>query len=275
VLADGKTVRFLFLPPEDDPDTFVRARGKAAFLEALAQAKPLSQILVGEVASKVDMGTEEGRARFVAELKPHLARIEAPALGAMLRRRVAEMAGLAPADLGLPTPARQSARAEYSPPPTRSPRRAATPESQLLERVLRQPDLAATLDPDLVGSDSADGEALHALITFARESGAGLTLGQVSARFEGSDHGPAIEAALGRGRVLDEMEGAELDLASELAGLQDRLAEARSDRRKAELEARWAAGTLTAEERVEWASLQARQAAAKGVPAGLETPPKR
>jgi len=126
-----------------------------------------------------------------------------------------------------------------------------------------------------VGSDSADGEALHALITFARESGAGLTLGQVSARFEGSDHAPAIEAALGRGRVLDEMEGADLDLASELAGLQDRQADARSDRRKAELEARWAAGTLTAEERAEWASLQARQAAAKGAPTGLESPPKR
>jgi hypothetical protein len=71
------------------------------------------------------------------------------------------------------------------------------------------------------------------------------------------------------------MEGADLDLASELAGLQDRQADARSERRKAELEARWAAGTLTPEERAEWVSLQARQAAAKGAHSGLETPPKR
>ncbi len=275
VLADGKTVRFLFLPAEDDPDTFVRRRGKEGFVEALSQAKPLSQFLVGEVAGRVDMGTEEGRARFVAELKPHLARIEAPALGAMLRRRVAEMAGLAPADLGLPSPARESPHGPYAPPPVRSPRRTATVESQLLERVLRRPDLAATLDPDLVGTDSADGEALQALISFARESAAGLTLGQVSARFEGSDHYPAIESALGRGRVLDEMEGADLDLASELDGLQERLAHARSDRRKAELEGRWAAGLLTAEERAEWTSLQARQSAAKGAGPGVDSGPKR
>ncbi len=274
VLADGKSVRFLFLPAEDDPDTFVRARGKEAFLEALAQAKPLSQFLVAEVASKVDMGTEEGRARFVAELRPHLARIEAPALGAMLRRRVAEMAGLSPADLGLSAPVREPSRGGYSPPPTRSPRRAATVESQLLERVLRRPDLAATLDPDLVGTDSADGEALQALISFARESGQGLTLGQVSARFEGSDHAPAIEAALGRGRVLDEMEGADLDLASELAGLQERVVLQRVTARKTELEARGLA-SLTPEERQEWAELQARQAAAKGVGPGLDSAPKR
>jgi hypothetical protein len=37
----------------------------------------------------------------------------------------------------------------------------------------------------------------------------------------------------------------------------------------------WAAGTLTAGEREEWASLQARQAAAKGAPSALESPPKR
>jgi DNA primase len=274
VLADGKSVRFLFLPPEDDPDTFVRRLGKDAFLEALSQAKPLSQFLVAEVASKVDMATEEGRARFVAELKPHLARIEAPALGAMLRRRVAEMAGVSAADLGLAAPAREPARRGFAPPPTRSPRRAATVESQLLERVLRRPDLAATLDPGLIGSDSADGEALQALIAFARQSGEGLTLGRVSARFEGSDHAPAIEAALDRARVLDELEGADLDLAAELAGLQERVSLQRVTARKAELEARGLAA-LSPEELREWTDLQARQSAAKGATPGLETPVKR
>src|SRR3954468_11690868 len=40
VLADGKLVSFLFLPTEDDPDTFVRREGKEAFLKAVAAAKP-------------------------------------------------------------------------------------------------------------------------------------------------------------------------------------------------------------------------------------------
>src|SRR5690349_16479774 len=67
VLADGKVVSFLFLPPEDDPDSFVRREGKAAFAAAVAAAKPLSQFLFGELAARVDMATEEGRARFLAQ----------------------------------------------------------------------------------------------------------------------------------------------------------------------------------------------------------------
>ncbi|MDQ3027202.1 MAG: DNA primase, partial [Pseudomonadota bacterium] len=53
VLADGKVVSFLFLPPEDDPDTYVRREGKEGFLQAVAAAKPLSQFLLAELASKV------------------------------------------------------------------------------------------------------------------------------------------------------------------------------------------------------------------------------
>ncbi len=65
VLADGKVVSFLFLPAEDDPDTYVRRLGKAAFEKAVEEAKPLSQFLFAELASHVDMATEEGRARFL------------------------------------------------------------------------------------------------------------------------------------------------------------------------------------------------------------------
>src|SRR4029079_3466699 len=39
VLADGKVVSFLFLPPEDDPDTFVRRQGKPALVKALPRDK--------------------------------------------------------------------------------------------------------------------------------------------------------------------------------------------------------------------------------------------
>ena len=52
VLADGKNARFLFLPDGEDPDDFVRKRGKAAFEAALAQALPLSEFLLRELASQ-------------------------------------------------------------------------------------------------------------------------------------------------------------------------------------------------------------------------------
>ncbi len=106
VLADGKSVAFLFLPAEDDPDTYVRRLGKEAFMKALAEARPLSQFLLAELAANTDMGSEEGRARFLARARPLVTQIEAPALGAMIRKRLAAMAGLDPGELPgyLPSP---------------------------------------------------------------------------------------------------------------------------------------------------------------------------
>jgi len=269
VLADGKRIAFLFLPAEDDPDTFVRREGREAFEKALGEAKPLSQFLVSELASRTDMASAEGRARFVAEAKPLLAQIVAPALGTLLRRQVAERAGLDPADLGpAPAAAGPVSTPRRGAPPPRVPRRTVSAEAQLLERLLRRPDLAGSVDPDLASPDTPEGAALQALVLFARESGAGITLGQVTAHFEGGDHGAVVEAALAGGRILDGPEGADIDIAAELAGLVERLHLRRDERRKAELEARALGEGLTPAEREEWANLQARLAAAKGASPG-------
>jgi DNA primase len=274
VLADGKSVAFLFLPAEDDPDTYVRRLGKEAFMKALAEARPLSQFLLAELAANTDMGSEEGRARFLARARPLVTQIEAPALGAMIRKRLAAMAGLDPGELPDYLPPREQARTRAAP-AARTVRRAHTLEAQILQRVLRQPDLARAVDPDLVSEAAAEGRALHAIVAFAREGDAGLTLGQLVAHFDGSEHQPAIESALTGGSVLDEVTEADLDLGAELAGLQDKLGMQRSERRKAELETRALAGGLADAERVELARLNAQLATAKGVNLDLEIPPKQ
>jgi DNA primase len=273
VLSDGKSVAFLFLPPEDDPDTYVRRLGKEAFLQALAEAKPLSQFLVSEIVSKVDMRSEEGRARLLAQAKPLVSQIEAPALGAMIRKRLADLAGVDPGQLPGYLPTQAPGRPRAAPAP-RVVRRALSLEAQILQRVMRKPVLAAGVDPDLLSEATPEGRALHALLAFAREGDPGLTLGQVMAHFDGSEHAAALDAALGSGSILDEVAEADMDLAAELAGLQDKLALQRSERRKAELEARGLDGALTRDEQDELAGLKARQAAARGVNSGLEKPPK-
>jgi DNA primase len=273
VLADGKAVNFLFLPPEDDPDTFVRRLGKEAFLEALAKARPLSQFLLAEIAANVDMASEEGRARFLARARPLVSQIVAPALGAMIRKRLADMAGLEPGELPGYLPALQ-AGAPRPAPPRRAERPVSSIEAQVLQRVLRRPALASTIDPDLVSDSFAEGRALHAVIAFSRESDASLTLGQVLAHLEGSEHMAALEAALVGGRMFDEMPEADLDLGAELAGLQERLGLRRWERRKSELEQQSFAGGLSEAERAELDGLRARLAAAKGAETGLELPPR-
>ena len=66
-LADHKTVRFLFLPAEHDPDSYVREFGHAAFEAKLDESEPLSAYLLRELKGRVDLGSLEGRSKLLAE----------------------------------------------------------------------------------------------------------------------------------------------------------------------------------------------------------------
>lgn len=68
--TDLRSVRFLFLPPEHDPDSFVRSEGVPAFERAVAQAVPLSRQMVDVAREGCDLGTPEGRARFLSQARP-------------------------------------------------------------------------------------------------------------------------------------------------------------------------------------------------------------
>jgi DNA primase len=260
VLADGKVVSFLFLPPEDDPDTYVRRLGKAGFMTALGEAKPLSQFLFAELASQVDMATDEGRARFLAQARPLVAAIEAPALAAMLRRRLGELARLAPEEIDRLIPAKGVER--RSTPPPRAPRKGpARPEARLLAMVLHQLELASAVPLEVVSAAGPEVAALRALVTFMQDH-PGLNLGQVSAYFEGSEHQPAMTEAL-QDPLLNQPESPHLDLAAEVTGLVDKLRRDSMDRRRTELMGLVQAGTATSDERAEFDRLLATLATAK------------
>ncbi|UCD67326.1 MAG: DNA primase [Betaproteobacteria bacterium] len=98
-LMDGRRIAFLFLPEGEDPDSFVRAQGKDAFEALLAKAQPLSEFMIHELAARVDMGSAEGRAKFLQDAKPLLVEIKAPMLSLVLRKRVAELGGVSQAEL--------------------------------------------------------------------------------------------------------------------------------------------------------------------------------
>ncbi len=74
VLADGKNARFLFLPDGEDPDDYVRKRGKEAFETLVDAAMPLSDFLLTELAQRHPPRSAEGRAALVNAAKPLLAR---------------------------------------------------------------------------------------------------------------------------------------------------------------------------------------------------------
>ena len=68
--TDVRSIKFLFLPQEHDPDSFIRTHGNAAFAEYIAQATPLSRFLVEAASEGCDLQTAEGRAHMAANAKP-------------------------------------------------------------------------------------------------------------------------------------------------------------------------------------------------------------
>ena len=68
--SDTRTIRFLFLPPEHDPDSYVREHGAEAFEGCIAQAVPLSRQLALAASEGCDLATAEGRAHMLANAGP-------------------------------------------------------------------------------------------------------------------------------------------------------------------------------------------------------------
>ncbi len=72
-LGDERSVKFLFLPPEHDPDTFVRTFGADAFEREVGRAQPLSVFLLDTLADGLALGTAEGRAQAISRARPLIA----------------------------------------------------------------------------------------------------------------------------------------------------------------------------------------------------------
>lgn len=98
-LRDDISVRFLFLPPEHDPDSYIQAFGQEAFRATVSEAAPLSRFLLDELASRHQMNEAEGRAACVHEAKPLLAQLPQGALRLQIEREFARLVRLTPEEL--------------------------------------------------------------------------------------------------------------------------------------------------------------------------------
>jgi DNA primase len=75
LINDGTTLKFIFLPDGEDPDTLVRQQGTAAFAQLIQQAKPLSEFLFDQLLSNIDIKSVEGKANLIKTFEPYLAKL--------------------------------------------------------------------------------------------------------------------------------------------------------------------------------------------------------
>ena len=119
--GDTRTVRFLFLPPEHDPDSYVREFGAEAFERCVAEAVPLSRQLIEVARSDVDTATAEGRARFVVQARPLWSALPEGMLKRQLLGQIASVAALPVDELAAAWQTRAAAPARPALPRTRAP----------------------------------------------------------------------------------------------------------------------------------------------------------
>ncbi|MCM2493256.1 DNA primase [Burkholderia glumae] len=151
--ADNRTIRFLFLPAEHDPDSYVREFGADAFSEQVRRAMPLSQFLLNEAIRDKELDQPEGRAKALFDAKPLLQALPANALRAQIMHMFAdrldipfeEVASLSEVDARIPAPLRQA--------PARNDRRRVTDqEKRALRNLIMHPRIAMLLDDDEIAT---------------------------------------------------------------------------------------------------------------------------
>jgi len=92
--SDVRSIKFLFLPEEHDPDSFIRAHGSEAFAQAVATATPLSRFLVEAASEGCELHTAEGRAHLSSNAKPLWSALPEGALKLQLLGEIADLVQL-------------------------------------------------------------------------------------------------------------------------------------------------------------------------------------
>ncbi len=97
--SDTRSVKFLFLPTEHDPDSFIREHGTEAFAARVKEAVPLSRFLLDAASADCELDTAEGRARMASQARPLWSALPEGALKSQLLADIAHTAALDAQDL--------------------------------------------------------------------------------------------------------------------------------------------------------------------------------
>ncbi|ELA9372369.1 DNA primase [Vibrio parahaemolyticus] len=142
-LKTGNTLKFLFLPDGEDPDSYVRKYGKAAFEQQIEQATPLSSYLFDNLIElhQINLGNNEGKSALRAYASALIDKIPDPYFQELLEKRLDERTGF---DNRLRQPRKKIS--ETRPQPHKEIKR--TPMREVIALLIQNPSYAQMV-PDL------------------------------------------------------------------------------------------------------------------------------
>ena len=248
-------LKFLLLPEGEDPDSLVRSGGAEAFRECRDASVPLSEFMLGELRSQVDLSSADGRSRLAALARPLLSRLPAGVYRELLLGQVAETIGVSGDALE-----RELEKAVASPRPAvgstvpddagaTADRSRGTLIRRAIGLVLNYPAIVARLDeiPDLSRVDQPGARLLDLLLETLGENPE-FAPAQLLERFRDGKEGRFL------GRLLD---NAPLDTEDTAAAvLQEMLQRVAAEEKKKRLQALLSKSSLSSEERAKIWKLQ-------------------
>ncbi|MEJ2274453.1 MAG: DNA primase [Woeseiaceae bacterium] len=227
LIREGRQIRFVFLPEEHDPDSYVNEFGTDAFLALLDDGAALSEFLIEELASQVDLHTIDGRARLAELARPLIGKVPPGVYRELLVDGIANAVGLTAAKLEHMLAADAPRKATGGPGQKAvSRKRPASGQPSVVRHaialVLNYPDAGRRADVEkLAGVGRKGADLLHSLIETVQAE-PNITTAGLLERYRHDEQGRHLGKLAASELPADE----EFDAAAELAECMDQLAHA-------------------------------------------------
>ncbi|MDX2411127.1 MAG: DNA primase [Woeseiaceae bacterium] len=259
-VREGRQIRFVFLPEKHDPDSYVNEYGSDAFMQAIDEGTALSDFLIGELSSQVDMTTIDGKARLAELAKPLVNNIPPGVYRELLVDSLADTVGLSAAKLERmlgQVPDRQG-RPALKPANEGKRRRSATTSGRpsavrrAITLLLNYPESADKLDIEMLAGINRPGvDLLHDLIETVQKE-PNITTAGLLERWRHDDKG----RHLGKLAAIEVPAEEDFDASAELAACLEQLAAAGRRERIEFLIEKQKLSSLTDEEKAEFRALR-------------------
>jgi len=266
VLSGTHTIRFMFLPEGEDPDTLVRKVGKAAFEQQIGEALSLSAFFLNHLRQGISRHDLDAHRTLIEKAKPLLQSLQDETYRNLIIRELASYTKQAePAVhtlLGLGTGSASHAPG-LSNTPSQSPRFQQRETPSLVRTALRcllfQPSLAATVaNPQSLSQIEQPGMGLLLDLLETLRSNPNLNTAALLERWRDTAEGKQLEKLATWQPSLDDPDS----LRHEFLGALARLEEQHRDTRTKSLLAKSTQGDLSTDEKAELQRLLSRPRAA-------------
>jgi DNA primase len=246
VMREGRQIRFMFLPDGEDPDSFVRAKGKEGFESEITNSLTFSDFFFSWLGKQADTNSIDGRAQLVALARPLITKLPPGIFSHMMRNQLAQLSRIESSELEhlliTATAKTSGSNSEIHTPTTvdyqskpfikrnNINKQPLTPVRTALMRVLYQPILAQEAgNPERFSGLSIPGIELLMKIIETLQSHPHLNSSAILERWRESEHGPHLEKLVAWTPELDDSEALKMEFLGALARLDHLSIEQRYD----------------------------------------------